>query len=144
MTERAYIDTSCVLKLLIMDESTPRLARLVARDHEIVVSVLTHLEARTRLLVLRRGGTLSFSQYRETLRNLDRYLQTDPFRMHTLAGGVFDVAIEQLRRKGAVHCRSLDRLHLAAMETLGAKRLITTDAQQARAARSLGLTIVAP
>jgi predicted nucleic acid-binding protein len=43
-------------------------------------------------------------------------------------------ALEQ-HEAATAHGRSLDRLHLAAMEELGVRRLMTHDARQAEAAR---------
>jgi uncharacterized protein with PIN domain len=42
------------------------------------------------------------------------------------------------------HCRTLDRLHLAAMTELDVARLMTHDAVQAQAARALGFEVVIP
>ena len=44
----------------------------------------------------------------------------------------------------AVYCRTADRLHLAAMEALGLRRLLTNDEQQATAARALGFGVLLP
>lgn len=51
----------------------------------------------------------------------------------------------QMRPLGrSVHCRTLDRLHLATMEALGLRRLLTNDVLQARAARALGFEVRTP
>jgi predicted nucleic acid-binding protein len=73
-------------------------------------------------------------------RELDHLLDSEPFQRRPLSGGVFDLAQVQHTRSG-LHgfCRTLDRLHLAAMEELGVTRLITNDLHQAEAARLLGL-----
>ena len=56
-----------------------------------------------------------------------------------------DVAEEHLRRlpRGAP-CPTLDRLHLASMEALNLRRLLTNDDAQARAARALGFAVIVP
>ncbi len=41
-------------------------------------------------------------------------------------------------------CRTLDRLHLAAMEDLQVRRLLTNDAIQAEAANELGFQVILP
>jgi predicted nucleic acid-binding protein len=51
------------------------------------------------------------------------------------------MANEQIEAAPDVHCRTLGRLHLAAMRELGATILVTFDQQQARAARALGLSV---
>jgi predicted nucleic acid-binding protein len=46
--------------------------------------------------------------------------------------------------RDSVHCRTLDRLHLAIMESLGATRLMTHDEAQAKAATELGFQVMRP
>ncbi len=41
-------------------------------------------------------------------------------------------------------CPTLDRLHLAAMQSLELRHLLTNDDAQARAARALGFSVVVP
>lgn len=144
MTEPCYIDTSCMLKLLVSEPQTARVEQLVSAEDHVAVSTLTELETRTRLLALRRGGQVSFRQYRLLVREFDDLCSMDPFHLEPLAGAVFDTAITQVKRHGAIHCRSLDRIHLAAMQSLGYTRLLTSDGHQAKAAASLEITVVRP
>jgi len=44
----------------------------------------------------------------------------------------------------SVHCRTLDRLHLATMEALGLRRLLTSDETQARAGLVRGFEVLRP
>jgi predicted nucleic acid-binding protein len=48
------------------------------------------------------------------------------------------------RHPQAAHCRSLDRLHLAAMEELKLTRLITLDEIQGKAAKALHYEVLYP
>ena len=75
---------------------------------------------------------------------LAEFRETEPFRFHRLSAPVFDVALRQHRAGGKTHCRTLDRLHLAAMEELNVRRLMTNDASQAAAARAMGLEVLTP
>jgi hypothetical protein len=43
-----------------------------------------------------------------------------------------------------LHCRTLDRLHLAIMASIGMRRLLTNNDAQARAARRLGFDVFLP
>jgi predicted nucleic acid-binding protein len=61
-----------------------------------------------------------------------------------LAGGVFATAIRQDLAAVSFHGRTLDRLHLAAMEELEVRRLMTNDAAQAAAAKALGWEVIVP
>jgi hypothetical protein len=42
------------------------------------------------------------------------------------------------------YCPTLDRLHLAVMQALGFRRLLTNDDAQARAGRALGFSVSLP
>lgn len=57
---------------------------------------------------------------------------------------MFDVALRQQVAAGRTHCRTVDRLHLAAMAELSMTRLLTHDAVQASAARTAGFAVVTP
>jgi predicted nucleic acid-binding protein len=59
-------------------------------------------------------------------------------------GSVFSTAMRQDRTARRIHCRTLDRLHLAAMEELGLRRLMTNDAAEAAGAKALGFEVVGP
>jgi predicted nucleic acid-binding protein len=78
--------------------------------------------------------------------SLNRYIETilelEPFRVERLGGQVFEQALEQVKRRGASSCKSLDRLHLAAMQTLGLTSILTKDRRQGAVAKSLGFTVI--
>jgi hypothetical protein len=68
----------------------------------------------------------------------------DPFQFRALAGSLFGTALRQDRAARRVHCRTLDRLHLAAVEALGLRRLMTNDVAEVAWARGLGVEVVFP
>jgi predicted nucleic acid-binding protein len=76
---------------------------------------------------------------------MENLLADPPFEPTEISANVFRLAEREARapRKKA-HCRTLDRLHLATMEGLGLRRLLTNDDQQAGAARALGFEVVLP
>ncbi len=61
-----------------------------------------------------------------------------------VSGAIVATALKQHRAAGRIHCRAFDRLHLAAMEELGARRLMTNDKNQAAAAKALGFEVITP
>lgn len=139
-----YLDTSCLLKVLLLEPESEAVRQAIAGSDDVVVSSLTRLEAEVTLRSGYLGGRYparQWSAYREKLAQL---LDLAPFRFSSLGGGVFETAITQDRRAGKTHCRSLDRLHLAAMEELGLRRLMTHDEGQAGAAAALGYRIDRP
>ena len=89
------------------------------------------------------GGAVTKKRYDAYRTMLASFRDTAPFEFRSLPGSVFQKAIHR-HRSGKHHCRSLDRLHLAAMEELGLSRLLTNDLKQATAARQLGYQVVSP
>lgn len=140
-----YLDTSCVLKLLWNEPETPRTVALLREEDVVVVSDLTWLETKVRMQGRYAAGALTRTGARKLLAEAEALVTCPPFQRIACPASVFDNAIVQvdvtLRR---AHCRTLDRLHLATMTALGARRLLTNDDAQARAARTLGMTVLSP
>jgi predicted nucleic acid-binding protein len=139
-----YLDTSCLLKLLLEEPESEAVRQAVAGEPDVIVSALTELEATVQLRAGLLGGVFRSRRHRAYLARLDAFRALDPFRFRTLPGEVFETALRQARAPGVAHCRSLDRLHLAAMEDLGVRRLMTHDADQAAGARALGFEVLRP
>lgn len=141
MADLLYIDTSCLLKLLFPEPESQRVAELVAAEPVVVVSSLARVEAEQQISSRYAGGKLSASQRRRVLKRLDKLLGMAPFQSEQLGSVLWEVAMAQLKR-AKEPCRTLDRLHLAAMEELGVRRLLTHDRRQAKAATELGFELV--
>jgi predicted nucleic acid-binding protein len=139
-----YLDSSSLLKLLLEEPESEAVRGVVAREADVVVSSLTELETTVQLHAGWRGGEYRERRYRAYVAQLASFRTMDPFRFHTLPGTIFQTALRQHRTARDVHCRSLDRLHLAAMEDLNLRRLMSNDAPQASAARALGFEVVTP
>jgi predicted nucleic acid-binding protein len=138
-----YIDTSSLLKLVITDPYSDHVERVISQETGVLVTTLGELEARVQLRGLALGGTIRKSRLEHLIQRLCYHLASEPFVLRKLSGGIFDCALEQTNAS-SVHCRSLDRLHLAAMAELGVKRLMTHDGRQAEAARELGYEVEMP
>ena len=139
-----YLDTSCLLKLLREEAESDAVRHAVEAESEVVVSSLAELETEVQLKAAAVGGEIRTSQWRQYQARLVAMRNFDPFHFRYLPAAVFSTALRQHRHPQAIHCRSLDRLHLAAMEELKLKRLMTLDEPQARVARALGFDIVRP
>ena len=137
-----YLDSSCLLKLLLSEPESEAVRQAVARERDVVVSALTELETTVQLRAGRLGAVFGERRYRAYLDQLEKFREVDPFRFLPLPGTVFQTALRQQRDTRQPHCRSLDRLHLAAMEELGLRRLMTNDAAQAAGARALGFEVL--
>jgi predicted nucleic acid-binding protein len=139
-----YLGSSCLLKLLLSEPESEAVRQAVGREGDVVVSALTELETTVQLRAGRLGAAFGERRYRAYLGQLEEFRQLDPFRFLPLPGEVFQTALRQHQTGRQPHCRSLDRLHLAAMEELGIRRLMTNDAAQATGARGLGYEVLRP
>ena len=139
-----YLDTSCLLKLLREEPESDDVRGAVDAEDEVVVSALTELETEVQLKAAAVGGEIRRSQWRQYQARLSAMRNFDPFHFRHLPAAVFQTALRQQRHPQAAYGRSLDRLHLAAMEELKQTRLMTLDATQAEAAMALGHEVVRP
>ena len=139
-----YLDTSCLLKLLRDEPESADVRRVVSAEDEVVVSSLTELETEVQLKAAAAGGEIRTRQWRQYQARLTALRNFDPFHFRHLPAAVFQTALRQHRHPQAVYCRSLDRLHLAAMEELKQTTLMALDEAQAAAAEALGHEVVRP
>jgi len=139
-----YVDTSSLLKLLLPEPESAAVQVALATEDVAVVSVLTELEADVQLRADRLAGRLTRMQYRRLVERLAALTTQPPFDLRTLPGSLFQTALRQHRTRETPHVRAVDRLHLAAMEELGVRRLMTHDAAQAAAAGAIGYEVVSP
>jgi predicted nucleic acid-binding protein len=138
-----YLDTSCLLKLFIREPESQRVIELLGKESQIVVSELARLEAETQLRARLRGGLLTKVKHAKLARELEVTLTLDPFSVAPFPIEGFERA-RAFASRTKVHCRTLDLLHLAAMNCDGLNRLLTNDSAQAAVARSLGIAVELP
>jgi predicted nucleic acid-binding protein len=139
-----YIDSSALLKLLWSEPESDAVRDHVAREDVVIVSSLAELETQVQLTAAWLAGRYGTARRERFRAKLAEFRATEPFRFRPLPGSVFETALRQDRTAASTHCRTLDRLHLAAMTELEVSRLMTHDAVQARAARVLGFAVVTP
>lgn len=139
-----YIDTSSLLKTFWEEPESAAVGRVIADEARVVVSSLTKLETEVQLRARWLAGGITQTRYKSYREAFLSYRELAPFVFLGLSGAVFDQAVKQQTGSGKVHCRTLDRLHLAAMEELGLRRLLTNDAKQAAAAKALGYEVFSP
>ncbi len=141
MADALYIDTSCLLKLLFPEPESGAVALRVGEEDKVVVSSLTQVEAMQQIFARRAAGKITATQHRKVRVAFEALLAEAPFRIERLGGVLWDVSLVQMGL-AKESCRTLDRLHLAAMEVLGVRRLYTHDRRQAVAAQELGFEVV--
>jgi predicted nucleic acid-binding protein len=139
-----YADTSCLLKLLRPEPLSGMVWSAIQSEESVIVSVLAELETLVQLKAAWTGGGLTRNQWRQAEAKLGLLRNQPPFEFRTLPSAVFQAALRQHRNSGDLHCRSLDRLHLAAMEELKVSRLMTHDEGQAKAAVEAGFEVMRP
>ena len=137
-----YIDSSCLLKVFRFEPGSSAVLEAVNREAAVVVSVLAELEVVIQLKADYLAGNLTRPRWRQLEAQFSVLRNQPPYEFRTLSAALFQTALRQHRRAGAVHCRSLDRLHLAAMEELRLTRLMTHDHRQAKAAIEAGFEVV--
>lgn len=135
-----YIDSSSLLKTLWEEAESEVVREAIAAEDQVVVSSLAELEVEVQLRAKWLGGAFTKTRYRGYRAMLASFREIAPFVFREIPGTVFRRALEQhnAEEKLPLHCRSLDRLHLAAMAELGIRRLLTNDVKQAGVARALG------
>lgn len=139
-----YLDTSCLCKLVRPEPGSADVRAAITAEPEVVVSVLAELETLVQLKASWAGGSYTTSQWRKLELELGLLRHQPPFEFRPLPARIFQTALRQHRNSGELHCRSLDRLHLAAMEELKISRLMTHDESQAKAAVEMGFEVVRP
>ncbi len=139
-----YLGTSALLKLLLPEPESAFVQHSVAAEDSVIVSTLTELEAEVHLAAGLLGGDFTRPQHRRLIERVRVLRGQEPFAFRSLPGTIFQAALAQHRRREKPYARTLDRLHLAAMEELGIGRLMTHDVRQSAAARALGYEVLTP
>ncbi len=130
---RLYLDSSALVKLVQRETESDALRRFLRRHHadQLVTSALARVEVVRAVLI---GGPAALAQARRQLSRLDQIvLGTEVLdRAATLAPNA--------------QLRSLDAIHLAAAQVVGAdlRAVVTYDRRMADAAQALGLVVERP
>jgi predicted nucleic acid-binding protein len=139
-----YLDTSCLIKLLRIETDSEAVAASISGESQVIISSLAELETLVELKAAYMGGDYTRTQWRKLEAQLSTLRNQEPFVFKTVPGAVWETAFRQHRNSGQIHCRSLDRLHLAAIEQFEISRLMTHDEAQAKAAKGLQFEVVMP
>jgi uncharacterized protein with PIN domain len=139
-----YIDSSCLVKVFRLEPESSAVLKAIHREAAVTVSALAELEVMVQLKADYLAGDLTRPAWRQLEARFSVLCHQSPYEFRTIPAAVFQTALRQHRNAGDVHCRSLDRLHLAAMEELKLSRLMTHDEVQAKAAIEAGFEVVRP
>lgn len=139
-----YLDTSCLLKLFRPESSSAQVSAAIAAESRVIISALAELEALIQLKAAWMAGEFTRPKWRRLEAELGLLRNRPPFEFRSLSASVFPTALRQHRSSGELYCRTLDQLHLSAMEESGITRLMTHDHAQAAAAEALGFEVIQP
>jgi predicted nucleic acid-binding protein len=125
-----YLDSSALVKLAVREPESAALRRYLRRRRPLVTSALARTEVIRALLPL---GWEAVRRGHDVLARVDQVRIND--RVLDAAGAMLPVEL-----------RSLDAIHLATAQQLGADlaRVVTYDARMAAAAKHLRLTVARP
>lgn len=125
-----YVDSSAIVKLAVHEPESAALRRFLARRQPLVSSALARTEVARALLP---SGPEAVARGEEVLRRIQLLRVND--RVLSAAGQLLPPEL-----------RSLDAIHLASADQLGAsvRQIVTYDERMAEAARTIGWTVVAP
>ena len=139
-----YIDSSSLFKVIRFEPESSSVLEAISREETVIVSALAELEVLVQLKTDYLAGTITRPRWRQLEAQFAILRNHPPYEFKTLAAAIFQTALRQHRNSGSLHCRSLDRLHLAAMEELDISRLMTNDSRQAKAAIEAGFKVISP
>ncbi|MGO9958329.1 MAG: type II toxin-antitoxin system VapC family toxin [Solirubrobacteraceae bacterium] len=125
-----YVDSSAIVKLVVAEPESKALRRYLARREPLVSSALARTEVVRALLP---SGTAAVARGHETLRRI-RLLRVN------------DRVLSEAGQMQPAELRSLDAIHLASVNQLGAavRRIVTYDERMAEAAQAFGWSVAAP
>ena len=139
-----YVDSSCLVKVFRREPGSDEVVAAISKEPMVVVSALTELETLIQLKGFHLAGEFTLPRWRLLETRLEILRNQPPYVFRPLRASIFQTALRQHRNSGEHHCRTVDRLHLAAMEELEVSRLMTHDDRQARAAQAAGFSVVMP
>lgn len=139
-----YLDTGCLLKLYYPEPESPRVARLVA-GQSIALTALHELEMANALELKLHRREAKQAQIRATGALVEEDVRVGVLHRPSV---VWDDVLRSAAALSRAHtratgCRSLDVLHCAAAQGMGATSFLTTDARQRRLAQAMGLACLA-
>ena len=134
-----YVDTSCLLKLVIDEEGSDR-AELIWDSADAVASAaLVVVEGRAALAAALQGGRLGTSQHRRARAEFASLV--DGLTIVEVSERLIADAAELAEEEGL---RGYDAVHLAAALTLEATVLTSADSDLCEAAHRRGLHVANP
>jgi len=137
-----YIDTSALAKWYLNESRSEDFEAFIRQEPSAAISRLTVLEFRCLLARRRRTGEISRRMEEQLFSVFENDVRRGFLAVHALQDTHALAAIDVLTRLRTHPLRSLDALHLAIAQDLGASTLATADRVLAEAASTLGIRAV--
>lgn len=130
MSQRAYFDSSALVKLAVREPESTALRAFIRRRTARASCALAHVEV---VRAVRHHGPAATARARAILERIE-LVQLD------------DLLLDAAARLPVEHLRSLDAIHLAAAQRLGddLSVLVSYDERMLAAARGLGMSVASP
>ncbi len=137
-----YVDTSALAKWYVNESRSEEVEAFLRAQPPAAISRLTALEFRCLLARRRRAGELSRKMEEELFSVFENDVRRGFLTLHPLDDTHALAAMEILTRLRTHPLRTLDALHLAIAQKLGASAIVTADRVMAGAAAALGFKTV--
>jgi predicted nucleic acid-binding protein len=134
-----YIDTSALAKRYVNEAGSEEVDDFLAAQSLLLVTSLTRAEMRSLLARRRRQHDFDAAVEGQVFASFLDDIRQGYLVEHELSAVMLDGAVNIIAQLPAIALRTLDALHLAAAQQLGAERLATADATMRDAAAELGL-----
>ena len=135
-----YADTSALVKRYLEEPFSTEFDALFQQG-AMAISRLTVVELRCALARRRRNREIDALRESRINAELASDIQDGALRLGSVGDAEFTAAYHLIGRLAELPLRSMDALHLAAAEQLGANAFATADQTQADAAAALGFTV---
>lgn len=135
-----YVDTSALVKRYLQEPFSAEFDALLQQG-AMATSRLTVVELRCALARRRRKREIDALRENRINAELAADIQDGALRLSSVGDADFNAAYHLIGRLADLPLSSMDALHLAAAEQIGANAFATADKTQAEAATALGFTV---
>ena len=134
-----YLDTSALAKRYLDEERSDEVDEFLGEQTLLLITPLVRTEMRSLFARRRRMKELDATLEMQLYSTFVDDIRQGYFIEHDVSARVFEGATNLIAQLPSIGIRTLDALHLAAAQQLGADLLVTADATMRDAARELGL-----
>lgn len=139
---KTYLDTSALAKWYLNEQESERFATWMSEQDDTHISSLTVTEFRCLLARRERTKDLGEVPLHQIFSTFERDIKQGFLVLHEVCNDDLLAALQLIERVGNIPLRTLDAMHLAIAEQMGAESLASTDKVMLDAAEYLGMHTV--